>query len=134
MALRFANFDPPFACPPDIVLNLPVPPSINRTRRIDWKHQKRLREWKKLADGFVMLDKRRGLNPPQSEPIERFELRIEINEAITNVDLDNTIKHLIDYLRRIEVIANDAPKNMRKITVEWGSPIRGVRVTIVRLA
>jgi len=49
------------------------------------------------------------------------------------MDLDNCCKVLIDYLRRIELIANDAPKNMRRLVVEWGEAPEGVRVEVTPL-
>jgi Holliday junction resolvase RusA-like endonuclease len=131
MPLPDLVWDAPFACPPDVVLDLPVPPSVNRTKRIDWKYQKKLKVWKQSADGFVHIAKRNGL---KLEKIPRFELRIVFSEEHTNSDLDNIIKHLIDYLRYIELLADDAKKHMRKIVVEWGEAPEGARITVVRLS
>lgn len=128
------TFDAPFACPPDVVLDLPVPPSVNRTKRVDWSHLKRLKKWKAAADGLVHLAKRRPGNPLRLERIPRFELRIVFSEQHTAADLDNIIKHLIDYLRHIELVADDAQQNLRKLVVEWGLAPEGARVTVVRLA
>lgn len=131
MPFPYGRFDAPFACPPDVVLDLPVPPSVNRTKRIDWNHISRLKKWKKNADSFIHLAKRNGL---KLEKIPRFELRVVLSEAHTRIDLDNSLKHLIDYLRHIELIADDAQQNMRELRVTWGEAPEGARITIVRLA
>jgi hypothetical protein len=97
--------DPPFACPPDdIVLHLPVPISVNRTRKIDWKEHKRVLAWEIAADQVVLMAKRDPNNPLKLHRIKRFELHITLDELICKLDADNTLKTLIDYLRRIEVI------------------------------
>lgn len=120
---------PPFSCPPDITLDLPVPPSVNRSRKIDWSAVSKVNAWKKHADALILLS-RRGGHVPFARRYARFELHIVLSEFHTKVELDNALKTLIDYLRRIEVIENDAPKNMRKITVEWGYAPEGARVTV----
>jgi Holliday junction resolvase RusA-like endonuclease len=122
--------DAPFHCPPDVVLDLPAPPSVNRTRKIDWKGKKQLTSWGNVADGFVLAAKGRKINPLQLRKIPRFELLITISEHHTKIDLDNGLKALIDYLRRIELIEDDGPKHMRRLTVEWGLAPFGARVTV----
>lgn len=110
----------------EVVLDLPVPPSVNQTRRIDWASAKPvLAKWRLAAHAILMATgfKRRA-------PIPRFELLIVISEDHTQQDLDNPLKNLIDYLRLIEVIENDAKKNMRRIVVEWGAAMHGCKVTV----
>lgn len=47
--------DPPFGCPPDpVVLELPMPPSVNATRRKDWSNHARLKTWVQEADNLVL--------------------------------------------------------------------------------
>ena len=105
--------------------DLPVPPSVNQTRKFDyWRAQKAVR-WAAKADALLLATKYRPLH------ISQFELRITFSEDHSRMDLDNGLKCLIDYLRRIEAIVNDAPQNMRRLVVEWGEAPEGVRVQII---
>jgi Holliday junction resolvase RusA-like endonuclease len=110
-----------------VVLDLPVPPSVNRARRVNWGKDgyPKLKAWHQQADNLLMIASR--YKPAR---IERFELQITVSDQHTGMDLDNGLKALIDYLRRIEAIANDAPANMRRLTVEWGEAPQGCRVQI----
>lgn len=113
---------PPFAMPADqVMLDLPVPPSVNKTRRYDMAATKLVQRWKDLAQPLVLAAKTSAANPLKMSRIDRFELAIVVSEDHTNMDLDNGIKTLIDYLKTIGVIKNDAPKNLRGFSVIWGS-------------
>lgn len=120
----------PFAAPPVIVFDLPVPPSVNRTRRIDMRSLRLVNEWKQSADRFVFAQRRQQ---PRTI-IGQFELLVIFSEAHTKADLDNTLKSLIDYLRRIQAVRDDSPQYMRRIIVEWGDAPEGCRVHIRGLA
>lgn len=122
--------DRPFAPPLDIVLDLPSPPSVNRTRKIDWKGKQQLTAWGNVADGFVLAAKCRSVNPLRMTKIKRFELLITLSETNNRLDLDNGLKALIDYLRRIELIEDDSPKHMRRLVVELGIAPFGARVIV----
>lgn len=123
--------DPPFAPPADVIIDLPVPPSVNRTRQINWAYKRKVDAWKNVCNAYVLTAKRRAISPLKlGQPIPRFELIITLSEDHTNIDLDNGEKALIDYLRELEVIANDAKKNMRRIVVQWGHAPYGCRVTV----
>jgi hypothetical protein len=122
--------DPPFACPPDIVIDLPVPPSVNKLRKADWAAFQLGREWIRAADAYVFAAKCRHDNPLKLARIPRYELVVVIDEHQTGMDLDNGLKALIDYLVRVQVLENDAKKNLRKLTVEWGHAPHGVRVIV----
>ena len=122
--------DPPFAMPPDVVLDLPAPPSVNRTRKVNWKGKRQVTAWTNVADGYVMAAKGRTLSPLQLRKIQRFELLITMSEHHTKIDLDNGLKALIDYLRRIELIEDDSPKHLRRLVVQWGTAPFGCRVTV----
>lgn len=113
--------DAPFHCPPDVVLDLPVPPSVNKTRRYDTVCTRLVRDWKDRAMPMVLAAKTSKDNPLRLSKIKRFEIAIVISEDHTNMDLDNGIKTLIDYLKAIEIIKDDSPKNLRGLTVIWGS-------------
>ena len=122
--------DAPFHCPPDIWLDLPPPISVNRMRRIDWSASVRQTEWKRGADAYIYMAKRRKEHPLKLRSIERFEITLTFNESLTGIDLDNGVKGIIDYLCYAEVIAGDAPKNMRRLVVEFGYAPEGCRVTV----
>ncbi len=121
--------DPPFAVAPDVVLDLPVPPSVNKTRRIDEAGKALTARWRMVAHGLLMAA---GFRRSRT-PIKRFGLWITISEAHTGQDLDNPLKNLIDYLRLIDVVENDAKRNMREIHVVWGDALdapEGCRVVV----
>lgn len=122
--------DLPFSVPPEIVLDLPAPPSVNRTRKIDWKGKRQLIAWGNVADGYVLAAKGRTISPLRLVKVPRFELLVTMSELHTRIDLDNGLKALIDYLRRIELIEDDSPKHMRRLVVEWGRAPFGCRVTV----
>lgn len=116
----------PFGLPAEIVLDLPAPPSVNRTRRVDWRGQQTTTQWHAVADKVVMATRRPGQPHKIDGP---FDLHVMLSPTI-KTDPDNGLKSLIDYLRRIEVIQNDSPKFFRKLTVEWGTAPEGCRVTV----
>jgi Holliday junction resolvase RusA-like endonuclease len=116
----------PFGLPAEIILDLPPPPSVNRTRRVNWRGQHAAEQWCAVADKVVMATRR----PNQPRKIEGpFDLHVTLSPTVRS-DPDNGLKSLIDYLRRIEVIQNDSPKFFRRLTVEWGTAPEGVRVTV----
>ena len=122
--------DPPFAVPPDIVLDLPAPPSVNRTRKVDWKGKRQVTAFQNVADAYVLAAKGRTISPLRLTKVPRFELTITMSEHHTKIDLDNGLKALIDYLRRIGLIEDDSPKHMRRLVVEWGLAPFGCRVRV----
>lgn len=122
--------DPPFAVAPDVVIDLPVPPSVNRTRKINWAHKRKVDAWVNVCNAFVLQQKVRKISPLRLTKIPRFELLVTLSEEHTRIDLDAGIKALIDYLRRIEAVEDDSQKHMRRFTFEWGNAPFGCRVTI----
>lgn len=120
--------DPPSCA--DVVLDLPPPLSVNKQRRIDWSAEVRRTAWKKTADAFVLMAKRRPGNPLKLNRIPRFEITITFDETQTGIDLDNGVKGILDFLVLREVIEDDGPKHMRKLTIEWGYAPEGARVTV----
>jgi Holliday junction resolvase RusA-like endonuclease len=109
-----------------VSIRLPVPPSVNRTRRVDWRARKPLDAWTRTADAMVVEQRVRT-----NSPISRFELNIVVSEGHTRCDLDNILKHLVDFLRRINVIEDDSPRHLRKLTMRWGKAPEGCRVTVI---
>lgn len=119
--------DAPFHCPPDTVLDIPIPPSVNETRRINRAALGKLDKWKRHADATLLAS---GQFRAAWRNISRYELVIVLDEKRCRLDPDNPIKSAIDYLRRLEIITNDAPKNARQITVKWGEAPEGMRLIV----
>jgi Holliday junction resolvase RusA-like endonuclease len=117
-------FLPPLAAKP-IVLDLPVPPSVNRTRKVDWRARSATARWLAQADALVMSQ---GRLPPAI--IGPWEMSITMSESLWRIDPDNGLKCLIDFFRRISLIENDSPRFARRIVLQWGDAPEGVRVEI----
>lgn len=119
--------EPPFAVPAraPIVLDLPVPPSVNKVRKVDWAAARQHRSWIAAADALVMS---RGRLPPAI--IGPWKMVVTMSDALWLIDPDNGLKCLIDFCRRIDLIENDSPRFAREITLRWGEAPEGVRVTI----
>jgi Holliday junction resolvase RusA-like endonuclease len=128
--------DAPFHCPPDVVLDLPYPPSVNRLWRSTAAEKNRVYlspsyvKWKEAADALLMAT--RGW---QIKTITgAFHLEIGLcptSQGHPRGDLDNRIKAILDYLQRVEIIAND--KNCHRLLAEWVDLRRaphGCRVTV----
>lgn len=122
--------DAPFHCPPDVVLDLPVPISVNKLRRINWRAHRRAGLWRDQADRHLLLAKTRAIDPFKLNSIPRFEIHILLDEKRVVIDADNTCKLLIDFLRHRNIIQDDSPKHMRRLVVEWGDAPTGCRVTV----
>lgn len=121
--------DRPFGCPPDIVLDIPLPPSVNRTRRIDHAAAAMVETWKRAAD-LTLMASGQYRAARKAEPLERFELQIILCEKRCPLDPDNPVKAAVDYLRRIELIKNDDKRYMRRLVVEWGEAPEGCRLIL----
>ena len=119
--------DPPFAVPADIVLDIPLPPSVNRTRKIDWKNWKSYKKWR--SDTYFHLKANRQLDKAP-RGIQQYELRITLDWLRCNQDPDNPIKAASDLLKVLGVITDDSPKFAKRITIEWGSAPDGCRLTL----
>jgi len=107
-----------------IVLDLPAPLSVNRTRRIDWAAKPQIGRWIRAADALVMSQ---GKLPPAIRG--RFAVTLDMIES-SSLDLDNSPKQVIDYLRRLELIENDSPRCMREVLLKFGEAPEGCRVTV----
>lgn len=116
--------NPPFAVPADIVLELPTPLSVNRTRRIDWENYKHVKAWLREADGMFLMQKRK-LAPAIKG---RYEIIITLQDG-SAIDADNPVKILIDFVRRVKLVSDDSPAFMRRVTIEFGA-VEGCRVTV----
>lgn len=110
-----------------IELSLPPPPSVNRTRKIDWSAYPALKAWKRTADGLTMIAWSGGRRP---KPIpNQFEVTIIVSENV-KIDLDNGPKRLIDYAKQLELIIDDSPRYMRRVIIEWGHAPEGCRLIL----
>ena len=107
-----------------MVIDLPTPPSVNRTRRVDWAGETKRREWYRQAD--VMVLKQRVMSQKMTGP---FQVRIVIPEK-GRLDPDNYFKVLLDYLRRVELIPGDSRKYVKRIVMDLGEAPTGVRVEL----
>lgn len=133
LADRSTFIDPPFAVPPDIVLDIPAPPSVNASRRIDYAGRHEIDKWKKQAGLRLLVNNqlRRARAVLGDKPAERFELHLTFNETLCRCDLDNYLKSAIDYLvTTARLIVDDKPPHLRKIVAEWGEAPNGCRIVI----
>jgi len=123
--------DRPFGCPEDIVIDYPPAPSVNATRKIDWRSSSKYDRWKQSADNCVMSARCRVGNSIRSRKIDgRFEAVIVFDEATSRLDLDNGIKALLDHCKRSDLITDDSPKYLRKLTAQFGQAPMGCRVIL----
>jgi len=119
--------DRPFGAPLDIELSLPPPPSVNRTRKIDWANYPQVKKWRKTSNNFLIFDWSGGKRP---KPIlGHYEILIILGEGVL-LDVDNGLKCLIDLPVRLGLVVDDAPRYLRKLTVEWGDAPRGCRLIL----
>ncbi|MBK5958092.1 hypothetical protein CCR97_08155 [Rhodoplanes elegans] len=117
-----------------IVLDLPIPPLVNRTRRIDWSAHRLVKAWRRTADGLMLVARCRKVDPIRlAAPLDRFEVEIMLSSEHTKGDLDSVIKTTIDYLKHAGLIVDDAQKHLRRLTVGWTCSeyaSEGMRVTV----
>lgn len=133
-----ATADRPFGLPAEsfeFSIDLPCPPSVNRTRKIDPAGRGLIRDFYRQADMLVLAQRGRTRAPlPIRKITGRFDAHILISEKLTSIDLDNGIKSIIDYAVRIELVPDDNPKFLRRLVVEWGAAIEGCRLTLRSIA
>lgn len=130
---RSTFIDRPFGCPLDTILDIPVPLSVNRTRKINKAALGDVERWLIKADAAVMASGQFRIARQSRNPAKPCEIKIILSETC-KLDPDNPIKNAIDYLRRLELIENDTGKHVRKITVEWGAAPKGCRIVISEVA
>jgi hypothetical protein len=112
-----------------MVLDIPVPPSLNKSRKIDWANYPGVEAWRSHCDKHLMANgqyrKARAV-----KPAGRYEIQIVLDERQTGMDLGNVEKLAQDYLKRIELIVDDGPKFCRRIVIEFGTAPDGCRLII----
>lgn len=112
----------------EIVLDVPVPPSVNRTRKIHWAGHRKYEAWKKNASLHLIANGQYRAAKPGIKGL--YELTITFNERLCKIDPDNPVKAAIDFLRSLELIIDDSPLYARKIVIEWGEAPAGCRLTV----
>lgn len=112
----------------EIVLDVPAPPSVNRTRKVHWAGHRKYETWKKNAGLHLIANGQYRKAKPGIKG--RYELTITLNESLCKTDPDNPTKAAIDFLRSLELITDDSPIYARKITIEWGDVPDGCRLTV----
>lgn len=112
-----------------IIIDLPLPPSINRIWRANRAGKNKVSKskeyvsWQKSADVLAQSTGQfRGLKMI----VGPFEAHIVVKRV--RGDLDNRLKGVLDWLQSRGVIADD--KYLEKFTMEWGDAPAGLRVTL----
>jgi Holliday junction resolvase RusA-like endonuclease len=128
--------DPPFHCPPDVVVDLPFPPSVNRLWRATAEHGDAsvylspiYVKWKDAADALLLSTK--GWRRKTIAGAFHIDIALCPPKGQKRGDIDNRVKAVLDYLQRVEVVTND--KNCHRLLVEWveqASAPTGCRVTV----
>jgi Holliday junction resolvase RusA-like endonuclease len=116
-----------------VTIDIPLPPSTNRARRLDKSALRAVGSWKQAAD-LAITANGQFRAARRLAPLERFEIEIILSEQLCRQDLDNPIKAAIDYLRRIELITDDGPRHMRRVTASWGEAPAGCRMIVRGIA
>lgn len=111
--------------PPELTLDLPLPPSINRTsgKRLGNEHWL-VKAWRRQADAHLMATR-------QSRYIKLVKgtVSIRIIWDLQNLaDIDNRIKYLLDYLQRLGIVTND--NKVRGLHIDYGVAPAGCRVIV----
>jgi Holliday junction resolvase RusA-like endonuclease len=112
----------------ETVIDLPPPPSVNRTRRVDWSGHALVKAWRKHADGLFY--ERQAFHGRPKPVLGQFEATLILSEEHSGADLDNVVKVSVDYARHLKLIEDDGPKHMRKLTVLWGHAPHGCRLIL----
>lgn len=114
-----------------IILNLPPPVSVNKSRKIDWANHQEVKDWLRLADQLLLIAKSR--KEVRFNRVPRYDLLITLSEEHVKTDPDNGLKIAIDFLRMRDITLNDSPKNLRRLVVEWGYAPAGMQITVTPL-
>ncbi len=113
------------------VFDIPLPPSVNRTRKVHWAGHRKLEAWKKAAGWHLKANGQFSAAPRR---MQRYELTVTLNEEQCGLDPDNPVKAAIDLLRSLEIIVDDSSKHARRIVIEWGPAPDGCRLQLRAVA
>jgi len=117
--------DPPFV--PDLTIDLPVPPSTNKVRKIDYAGRRLVKAWHANCDALLISN---GQVRGRKRIDGQYEVRIVVDEKATKCDLANLEKSAIDYLVDIDLVKDDGKKHLRRLTMEWGHAPQGIRMIV----
>ncbi len=112
--------------PLETVLHLPAPPSVNKTRRIDWRNKPAHDRWVAKAGMAVMAAG--GMRKFKAMP-DRFEVHIVVDPR-TGLDLDNAAKSVIDFAKEVGMIINDSQRYMVGVHITSGHAPDGCTLTL----
>lgn len=125
------EYDVPFALPPnaaELQLDIPLPPSVNSTRRVSWPGHKKFAAWKKQAGLHLITNGQ--YKEARKTHINQYELTITLDEEQCKFDPDNIVKACCDFLTSLEIIKDDSPKYARRIIIKWGCAPSGCRMML----
>jgi len=109
-----------------LIINLPLPPSVNRYSGKLGNQSPIVQAWWDQADRHVFEHMREVRRKATKDA---FVLHVTWSDKYwTKWDADNRVKPLLDYLERIEAINND--KKLWFLSVGWGEAPLGCRVQI----
>jgi crossover junction endodeoxyribonuclease RusA len=119
---------PPFACPSELVIALPKPPTSNnlfingaRSGRVK---SAQYRAWIKEA-GWRLAEQR----PPLMAGKVAILIEVEEPKTARRQDVANREKAVTDLLVSHRVIQGDDQRFVRELTMRW-APVDGVRITV----
>ncbi|MDE2096828.1 MAG: hypothetical protein KGL39_06235 [Patescibacteria group bacterium] len=111
----------------EFTLCLPLAPSVNRTRKINWANYRKVEKWKEEALKSLLVAWSGGKRPKPM--LGKYEVHITLAET-TRIDGDNAIKSVIDLVRALNLVVDDSPKYLRRIVVDFGEIECGCRVVV----
>lgn len=129
--------DPPFAVAPPIVtvIDLPMPPSVNRIWRTGSATAKgkvylspTYRKWMDQADMAIMCA---GGMRGRKIIYGHFRAVIELRRPAVTSDIDNRIKAVLDYAESRGFVTND--KHCDEVTARWSTEVKECRLTLTEL-
>lgn len=112
-----------------IDLTIPIPPAGNRLRRVDWRNRPAHVAWQHECDlqllvhrdlvvHRVMVTERK---PHVLFPVIRGPYAVTVTvDRTCRLDPDSTLKALLDYLVRVELVTDDSPKYLQEIHIYRG--------------
>jgi Holliday junction resolvase RusA-like endonuclease len=128
----------PTLCKPakEIVIDLPMPPSLNTLWRRGRNRQTgaivhhlnaTYKKWKQIADVECL---RQRVGKGWHTIMGAFEAHMAINrkKLRKNADIDNRFKAVGDWAQQVGLIEND--KNLQKLVIEFGEAPLGIRLTL----
>ena len=111
----------------DITLDLPLPPSVNKTRRINWASYGDYKRWQANADKTLMFHKQNKQHPITGA----FEITIEIDYDTLRADPGNILKALEDYCVSRKFVPDDRKRFLKGICIKFVDHLPdGCRVTL----